>query len=516
VAPDSKICITLPVKTASELSAALEKARQSGNSLVEIRFDALDAAELPFALKIAESAAKTGTKILATFRPRNAGGHRDISDEEKKEFWNIAANSGFWAGDFEPDDFLLLDSATIGKIKNQIVSYHSFAPDDVSANPQAVYENLASIPQAVIKIAITVNDAADAAGLWQLFSRAEKFGRQLIPIAMGEAGKWTRILGPAFGAPFSFASQDEASAAAPGQISATDLKKLYRADSLSRQTKIFGLLAGDTSYSFSPLIHNSAFASAGMDCVFIPFQSQQAGRFLETFINSKLLNIKGLAVTNPHKVEIIGYLDELDDTARSIGAVNTVKIEGDRLLGFNTDVKGFIVPLKRRYPDLSGARAAIIGTGGAARAVTAALLSEKVNVVVFGRDPNKAAKFARDFSVASGRLPAEGGADFRGFDILVNATPAGTAGEFADVRLALPDGLRDIKIVYDLVYNPERTPLIIDAEQAGAATIGGLEMLIAQAEAQFEIWTGVKAPKEVMAAAVRSRLNKTSQTSGKP
>lgn len=495
--------------TADELKAALAKVAAGGITTAEIRFDSLAASELPAALDIAAQAARDGMRIIATFRPLKAGGLRNISDDERVSFWNAAAQCGFWGCDLEPDDFALFDRELIAKTECLIVSFHDFRHTDSSADPAVIFEKLAAIPRASIKIAIAVEDSADAAGLWSLFGRARATGRKLIPIAMGEAGKWTRVLGPAFGSPLTYASADDSSAVAPGQISARDLRDLFRTDSITQEWEIFGLLAGDTSYSLSPRIHNSAFAVAGMERVFIPFQSRRLADFVNSFIGSGLINLCGFAVTNPHKIEIMRFLDHLDENSKRVGAVNTVKIVRGRLMGFNTDVAGFIEPLRQQIPDLKSARAAIIGTGGAARAAVFALLSEGANVSVFGRDLRKTTALAEEFGIAGRQFVQEDNTDFRDFDIVVNATPAGTAGEFGEVKLVSAEQLRGVRCVYDLVYNPQRTPLLVEAEKVGATAIGGLQMLVAQAEAQFEIWTGEKPPAGVMFSAVRNRLAAT-------
>jgi 3-dehydroquinate dehydratase / shikimate dehydrogenase len=359
-----------------------------------------------------------------------------------------------------------------------------------------------------VKIAITVGDAAEAVDVWKLLASE---GTEVIPIAMGEAGKWTRILGAAHGAPIAYASLDDGSNTAPGQIAAKYLRDVFRVKELDRDTNVYGVIAGDTSYSLSPYMHNAAFTKAEINSVFIPLQVRDIDAFVRRMVNPATreveLNFRGFSVTNPHKQAIMNYLDGVDDTAQKIGAVNTVNVDDGKLVGYNTDAPGFIAPLKLMYGDLKGARAVVVGAGGAARACVYALLSAGADVVIAARDGSKAAALADEFGVASQPLNT----DHRPLttDILINATPLGTAGGGEDETVARSEELGHVKLVYDLVYNPSETRLIKEAKAAGVRTLGGIDMLIAQGAEQFSIWTGDAAPVDEMRNAVIERLNRT-------
>jgi shikimate dehydrogenase len=282
----------------------------------------------------------------------------------------------------------------------------------------------------------------------------------------------------------------------------------FRVRDLSSETRVYGILAGDTSYSMSPYIHNSAFREAGVDSVFVPFQTKDLAAFMRRMVRSETreaeLTFHGFSVTNPHKQAVLEFLDETDDAARAIGAVNTIKIEDGRLFGFNTDCEGFIRPLRERSGDLNGARAAVIGGGGAARACIYALNREGAAVSAFTRNPEQSAKLAADFGIKN--LTFDGLKGMSGFDILVNATPLGTRGENENSSVSDSFPLDGVKLVYDLIYNPAETKLLKAAQAAGVDTLGGLEMLLGQAVEQFKIWTGREAPAEAMRRAVLDRL----------
>jgi shikimate dehydrogenase len=202
-------------------------------------------------------------------------------------------------------------------------------------------------------------------------------------------------------------------------------------------------------------------------------------------------------------VEAETHIADVKPSAREIGAVNTIVIEGDELHGYNTDAPAFISPLQSKIKNLRDARVAIIGAGGAARSALWSLRKEEARVVVFARRPDRAQALARNFDANAEHLA---GANFDGFDLVVNATPLGTRGDSETETPVVAAQLRGAHLAYDLVYNPTDTRFLREAAQAGCEVVGGLEMLVAQATAQFKLWTGEDAPLEVMRAAAEKRL----------
>ena len=170
-------------------------------------------------------------------------------------------------------------------------------------------------------------DITDSLPLWNLLKRARKENVKFIPVAMGEAGKWTRIMGPAFGAPLTYGSLDTGKETAPGQITAKDLIGIYRVKELTEKTQVFGVIGDPVSKSLSPYMHNPAFQANGINAVFMHLEVKDLKRFITEFIPGSGLNFGGLSVTMPHKQAIIPFLDNIDDAAKAIGAVNTVRIE---------------------------------------------------------------------------------------------------------------------------------------------------------------------------------------------
>ena len=499
---DGKICISICAATAAELFAKIARAEPLAD-VIELRFDCLRPDEVGPAMEGIPEISKT---YLLTYRPSEQGGLRVLPNAQRIMFWKNAVKS--LAGrDFIADHEADLDFPFGFDTGRIIRSHHFFGASP--ADLRSVYFELADVADETVKIAAACDDITDTIKVWGLLETAANNDGRVIPIAMGEAGKWTRILGPAYGAPITYAALDEGDETAPGQIAASSLIDVFRVKELDRETLVHGIIAGDTTYSVSPWMHNAAFRAAAMNRVFVPLQVRDLDAFIRRMVRKETrevqLNFAGFSVTNPHKQAIIPYMDALDETARDIGAVNTVKVEGDRLIGYNTDAQGFIAPLNARFGSLERERVAVAGAGGAARACVYALKRSGAEVTVFARDVAKARTLGDEFAVAVEELSPAG--RFTGYDILVDTTPLGTKGETVNQTVAAADQISGLKLVYDLVYNPAETRLIHEARQAGVPSIGGLEMLVAQGAAQFEIWTGQAAPIDAMAEAVRRKLS---------
>lgn len=495
------ICISICATTADELFEKIARAEPLAD-VVEVRFDCLDENEIENGLDNLPYIEKT---YLLTYRPEEQGGRRKLTLEQRVKFW-LKAIPRVHGRDFMIDHEFETDFR-MNLIKNvSIVSMHFFSdtPPDL-AQTYGIIEHLTG---KTAKIAAKAYDITDALSVWKLLETAKGLNRKIIPIAMGEAGKWTRILGLAHGALMTYASLDADGATAPGQITAEDMIDVFRVKELDRETEVFGIIAGDTTYSMSPYIHNQAFKEAGMNRVFVPLQVADLSEFIRRMVRKETreveLNFHGFSITNPHKQAIIPFLDELDETARAIGAVNTVKINNRKLFGYNTDASGFIRPLLDAFGDIKGARAVVFGAGGAARACIYALNQAGANVTVLARNPHIGEHLADEFGIKFEMLIADGSR--LETDVLINATPIGTKGATENETLAYATQLADVKLVYDLIYNPEETRLIREAKTAGCETLGGLDMLIGQAVLQFEIWTGESAPAGVMSEAVKKRL----------
>lgn len=499
---NGKICVSICIESANEM---LEQIRCAENlaDVIEIRFDCIESKQIQKAFAFLASK----KPLLLTYRPKEQGGMIELDLFNRKAFWNAFVINGtndltkFWF-DYE------YDLTNLKKVSNPVTirSFHDFA--GVPENLDEVFENLSANFE-IAKIAVQADDITDTIPIWKLLERAKSENKQIIPIAMGEAGKWTRILGLAHGAFMTYASLDVGNETAPGQVSAADLIDVYRVKELNEQTEIYGIIGGNTSYSMSPYMHNAAFKYSKLNSVFVPLQVGNLDEFIARMVKPETreieLNFKGFSVTIPHKQNIIKHLDFIDETAKKIGAVNTVKIENGKLYGFNTDASGFIEPLKNAYGDLKNAKVAIFGAGGAARACIYALTRENADVTIFARNVEKAESLADEFKIQNSKFKVQD-ENYNEFNIVINATPLGTKGNLENETPIVGEQIKNIHLAYDLVYNPFETSLLREAKSVGIPTIGGLAMLVAQGAAQFKIWTGKDAPIKEMSAAALGKL----------
>lgn len=449
--------------------------------MIELRLDCLKGDPD----NLAEILANISGPVILTYRPAEQGGYRQLSREERLRFWNHIAPRGeniWWdiEGDLVPD--LAPDWSHV------IVSHHDFngLPDDL----HVIYQQLAGTPAHVIKIAFQAHDIVECIPAFELLDRARLKGREIIPIAMGNAGIATRVLGPSRGAFLSYGSLDDESATAPGQVTARNLRSLYRLHEIDHDTIVCGLIGLPVMHSVSPQIHNGWFAAQGLNGVYLPLEVKDIESFVKRMVHPLTRelswNLRGLSVTAPHKQTVMQHLDWLNHAAQEIGAVNTIVVKPDRLLGFNTDAAGFIAPLLGKFESWSGRRAAIIGAGGAARAAIWALQNLNAVLTIFARDLKKAQPLAETFGVMCQSLAS---ATFKDYDLVVNTTPLGSGAYVAESPVTA-EQLVGVRCAYDLIYNPADTKFLGEARKAGCHTIGGLEMLVAQAKNQFELWTG--------------------------
>ncbi len=272
-------------------------------------------------------------------------------------------------------------------------------------------------------------------------------------------------------------------------------------------TKIVGLIGNPVSHSLSPSMHNSAFHAMQMDWNYLPLHVHP-DNLKDAVTGIRSLGFLGVNVTVPYKEKVLPFLDGLSDVAESIGAVNTINVVRGRLLGDNTDWAGFLHDLAEIPFDPRGSSALILGSGGSARAIAYALLSEGATVTICGRDHVAVSSLVRRFEkLFRGKLTLpltyEQLHDLRReVDIIVNTTPLGM-NQHAGLS-PWPEGVAfpECALVYDLVYNPPKTRFIELAEANGIKAVNGLGMLIHQAALAFEIWTGASAPLEIMRKAV--------------
>lgn len=352
-----------------------------------------------------------------------------------------------------------------------------------------------------IKIAAQCESLADSRKLLRLARKP----RKIVAIPMGEVALPVRLLALREKKAFAYAPVENRTA--PGQISLDEMKHLYRADRLDPRTRVYGVIGDPVGHSLSPAMQNAGFAARGINAVYVPFLV----RDLKDFVDSiGPLGIRGFSVTLPHKERILKYLDGCDPLAEKIGAVNTVVVDGKgKLYGYNTDYVGVLRTLERRMP-LAGSRVLIAGAGGAARAVAFALTQGGASVCVWARRPARAKLLA---GAVGGQAMARGKLRGEFFDAIVNATPVGMHPRVGESPLR--PGELNCRLVFDTIYRPRVTRLLQLAARRGIETVSGVEMFVAQGTAQWEIWTGRRAPVAAMRRALLLALGRGEQAAGK-
>jgi shikimate dehydrogenase len=267
------------------------------------------------------------------------------------------------------------------------------------------------------------------------------------------------------------------------------------------KTKIYGIMGKPVAHSLSPAMHNAAFQALGLNKVYVAFEVTDVARALDGF---RALGVGGVSVTIPHKQAVIPHLDAIDPVAQKIGAVNTLVIEDTHIRGYNTDWIGANQALEM-IVDLPASTVLVLGAGGSARAIGFGLQEKGATVILANRTLAKGQALARDLNCEF--YPLE---DIKGLkaDVLVNATSVGMTPNVGATPVA-KTFLKNIPAVMDIVYSPLETRLLREAKQGGCKTVNGTDMLLFQGVAQFELWTGRKAPVDVMREKLFSQLDLT-------
>jgi shikimate dehydrogenase len=256
---------------------------------------------------------------------------------------------------------------------------------------------------------------------------------------------------------------------------------------IDAQTKLYGVIGNPVRHSLSPIIHNGAFKRLGWNAIYLAFEVKNLEEALRGI---RGLDVKGVSVTSPFKIEVVPFLDKVEGMARKIEAVNTIVNRGGKLIGYNTDGRGALEALEEKI-DLRGKSVILLGAGGAARAIGFGLKKRDCQFIVANRSKKKGEGLSKglgcDYLPISSFVKMKGGE--LEADVIINATSLGMYPR--DKETPVPRGLlKEGMMVMDIVYQPLETKLLREAKEKGCLTINGLEMLVRQGVAQFEIWTG--------------------------
>lgn len=264
--------------------------------------------------------------------------------------------------------------------------------------------------------------------------------------------------------------------------------------------KTYCIIGDPINHSLSPAIHNAAFNTLGLDCSYIALRVQE-GQLKNSIDSLRAIKIGGFNVTMPHKVKVLNYVDRCDKTVQLVGAANTVNNEEGKFCAYNTDVAGFIRPLRERKISFEGVEVLILGAGGAARAVVVALSGERgiANINIFNRNTDRSTNLSKLVKELGLKASIVSNDDIQKMasksELIINTTPLGMSNEESLIKSA---SISKDSIVYDIVYKPINTKLIVNAKTAGAQVVYGYEMLLEQATASFKIWLKMDPPIDSM------------------
>jgi len=498
-----RVCTAIQAGSPAEMLQRAEAAFKD-TPFLEFRLDSLSrpAAALPRIKTFLANHPRL--TAIGTCRRKPNGGNFAGSLTEELEVLLKAARAGCRVIDLEVESAEEASPALFEKFRTALlhagaallISFHDFSR--TRALDQAA-DHIASFEPDIIKVVSTAQTLADNLAVIRLLE-ARSTSCRIVAMAMGEEGLLSRVLGPRSGSAFTFASLADGAETAPGQVTASTLRGLYRIDKLNAETRIFGVAGNPIAHSLSPLMHNAAFRRERVNAVLLPLKVRALSDLLALTLE---LPLSGVAVTMPLKREVLPNLDHMDALTGKIGACNTLRVTADgKLYGFNTDVEGVVRPLQKHLK-LRGASVAVIGAGGAARAAVFGLVDQGAEVFVVNRTHENAVALAKNAGAAA--MKHNQLATHR-VDVLINSTPCGMAGSAQSHPIA--ENELNAGLVFDMVYNPLETPLIKLAKSRGIPVVTGLEMFVQQGARQFEIWTGRMPPEAEMQRVVERNLRK--------
>jgi 3-dehydroquinate dehydratase/shikimate dehydrogenase len=491
VFPD-RLCAVVATPTARDAIRQIRVARLCTRT-IELRLDWLrsDRERDKFLVALRRHP-RAGLTLIATCR-RILGGGRLTGGAEAELYWlGQAREAGCEWCDLEIETLRELPGQTARALPvppKILVSYHDFTR--TPALPRKLLHARQGEADA-IKIATRAVTIADSLRLLRLAHASH----DVVAVPMGEVGFPARLLALRGGSALAYAPV--AAATAPGQVGLDDFKHLYRADAITRATRIYGVIGNPIGHSLSPLLHNTGFVTTKLDAAYLPFLVENLKEFLQAVPE---FGLRGFSVTIPHKQSIMKHLAYCEPMAEKIGAVNTIVVsKGGALRGSNTDYLGVLRALEGKLR-LRHGRVLIFGAGGSARAAAFALTHAGAEVLICARRERAARELAK---ACGAQVIARKHLASACFEVIVNATPVGMYPHAA----ASPLSSREIncKIVMDLIYRPLHTQLLKMAAAKGIRAVSGVEMFLAQGFAQWQLWTGKTTPETAMRRAVMARL----------
>ncbi len=482
--------------------------------VVELRLDRIGN---PGREALAEFVAQCPKPVLVTCAGAEGYGEFSGSHEERLEILRTAAGAGVNFVDV-PWQLSIMLGELEGKC-HRIVSRHDTdgvpADDELELRLEEVRNEL--YEGDLIKYVTHAHSTEDGLRMLRFVRRV---GGGMIGFCAGEAGSFTRLLAPIFGSPFTYAApaeipgQPEPEAAAPGQWKVSDLRAAMPPGGVTQETAILGVVGNPIAQSLSPHVLGMVLKAARLDAVYVAFEPESLGSMLELCDDE---NYRGFSVTAPFKREAFELCKNTDSISGRAGACNTLLRDGEHWRGANTDAPAAADALERGLqfrarggtgPDkLKHARVLILGTGGAARAVAAALRDRESTAILCGRDLERSRALADEFGFEA--LGQDQLAELE-YDALVHTTPLGSMAAPGQMPLAI-ELLRPGTVVLDAVYRPMRTPLLLAARERGCIAIPGGEWFVRQASEQLRLFTHSDPDDAILRASFEQAVLQDSQ-----
>ncbi|KAA8492240.1 Bifunctional 3-dehydroquinate dehydratase/shikimate dehydrogenase, chloroplastic [Porphyridium purpureum] len=511
-------CVSVTAATAASCIAEMEQAASLGADVVEIRIDymfpspVLFAGELDVAKQVVQYVVGNrprGTPCIVTNRAAWEGGNSTLSEEDRLALLIHAEAAGaeFVDVELKAIETYLPMRATMDKRAALIVSYHDFQKNLSKDELSEVYARMCRAGADVAKIAMMCESVSQTFDLFDLLAASPPL--KTAALGMGPHGQISRILAPKFGAFVSFCSLLSGKESAPGQLAIAELKGMYRFGRLGRESKLYGVIGNAVQHSKSPLVHNAGFDRLGVDACYVPvlIKSDDQLTLKDVVQRGSQYGFRGFSVTIPHKENVMSLMDEMDDVARQIGAMNTVVIRPDgSKKGYNTDWTAAMDAIEQAAGaagagSLQGKRVLVIGAGGAGKALAYGAIARGAHsVFITNRTMSRAHQLVSDIlpfasthkcSVAAIDVTDKGSASSStstaDVDVIINSTSVGMSPN-ADETPLDASLLRAGMIVFDSVYAPLETRFLREAKNCGCTVVSGLEMFVGQAVLQFILW----------------------------
>ena len=516
----TKIAVPIAAENLAQAKQQIKKAKAAGAEMLELRTDYLENLNADLAANLvteAKSAAPSQLPIITTCRDVRQGGTIDYPDRLRVEVLAAALGAGSEFVDFEYENFLHTENR--GRIQRAlslslkgrlILSAHNFKTK--FHNTAKLYRHIQTLsPAAIPKLVYTANHINDCFDAFDLLHRTS--GERII-FCMGQASLISRITAKKFNSFVTFASIDDQTATAPGQITIEQVKKIYLWDTVNTNTQLYGVIGSPVAHSAGPVVHNTCFAETNRNKLYLPLLveggKEEFDYFLSHILSRSWLGFSGFSVTIPHKENALNFVKKnrgfIEPLAEKIGAVNTIIVgPNNKLFAYNTDYSAAMDAITSTLGPKAGLKnlpVAVIGAGGVAKAIVAGLSNAGAKITIYNRTFERGKKLAAEFGCESAPLQDLANLDAK---LLINCTSLGMHPNIGETPIA-QEYLKKDMVVFDTVYNPVQTTLLKQAKEKKAKTIDGLSMFINQAAAQFKLFTGKSAGLKLMRKTISNCL----------